>query len=54
MQIDDCGHVRYTYYGRLLKNRVNFFFFGRILSIFNIHTGRGETVFLKKLKVMYI
>ena len=31
-----------------------FFFFWRILSIFNTHTGRGGEGFLKKLTVVYI
>ena len=49
MQIDGCGHVRYTYYGKLLKYCVKvFFFFLRILSIFNTHMGRGEKVFFKQ------
>ena len=37
----------------LLMSYVNFFFFKRILSIFDTHTGRKEKV-LKKLIVVYI
>ena len=37
----------------LLMSYVNFFFFLRILSIFDTHTGRKEKV-LKKLIVVYI
>ena len=39
-----CKKIRDQYLGSLL---IVFFFFFRILSIFNTHTGRKEKIFLR-------